>query len=71
MGSTIYQGSEKSRRIARDKYIFLLGKVTVEAYMVVPGKQKLRAACPKDKLELKCFFEPCLYILFSLGTLSN
>ena len=55
LGGTIYQGSEKSRSIARGKYIFLLRKVTVESYIVVPGKRNLRAACPKDKLELKFF----------------
>ena len=70
LGTTIYQGSEKSRPIARDKYIFVLRKVTVEAYIVVPGKRNLRAACPKDKLELK-FFRALFTHLFSLGTLSN
>lgn len=52
MGGTIYQGSDNSRPVVRDKYIFLLGKVTVDAYIVVPRKQNLRAACPKDKVEL-------------------
>ena len=58
LGTTIYQGSEKSRPIARDKYIFVLRKVTVEAYIVVPGKRNLRATYPKDKLELKFFSGP-------------
>ena len=36
---------------------------------MAPGKQNVRAACPKDKLEFKFFSKPCtgVYISWVVG----
>ena len=42
-----------------DRLSSLLTKTSKEE---APGKQEVRAACPKDKLEVKCLF--CLFVFF-------
>ena len=45
--------------IPRDNWIFLPGKKMLKGKLgLAQGKQNLRAAQMKGKLELKCFFEP-------------
>lgn len=42
-------------------YLFLKGVVTKMSKKKAPSKQNVRAACPKDKLEFKIFWNPVFY----------